>query len=70
MRQYKRSEPSKLYKNVYLRYADDRIYYIARVSIGNTKFNKYCNTEREAAIAVDMFLINNKKEPINILKKK
>jgi len=39
------------------------------IKIPNVSSKEY-PTEREAAIAVDLFLINKGKEPVNILKRK
>jgi hypothetical protein len=59
---------SELYRGVTLRITKDgRERWIGRMVSGNSK--PY-DTEREAAIAVDMSYINAGLEPINILKRK
>lgn len=59
---------SELYKGVTLRTTKDgRERWIGRMVSGNSK--PY-DTEREAAIAVDMSYINAGREPQNILKRK
>lgn len=59
------------YKGVYQHYTHGkRIEFIGKISIGGIQHQKHCNTEIEAAKAVDMFLIGKGKEPVNILKRK
>lgn len=41
----------------------------ARITVKGIKYETYFETEKQAAIAVDKFLIKNGKEPKNILKK-
>ena len=43
---------------------------VARVNMPRYNWQKYFQTEREAAIAVDKKLIENGREPVNILIKK
>lgn len=57
---------SNIYKHVNLHYLKNGdIKYSSALGSG-----KYLNTEREAALAVDKYLIKQGKEPINILKRK
>lgn len=45
------------------------IYYRFNICINGTKTRGTYKTEKECAIAYDMVLINNGKEPVNILKR-
>lgn len=56
---------SELYKGVYHRRDGNREYWYMRTS----ENSRTCKTEREAAIAYDKHLIENGKEPVNILKR-
>jgi len=59
---------SLIYKGVYRVRSHGK--YIWRAENKKFKFSHPFETEREAAIAYDKVLINNQKEPVNILKKK
>lgn len=62
---------SEKYKGVYLStIANGELYFVAQISVNGKSYKKHYKTEKEAAKAVDVFLINNKKEPVNILIKK
>ena len=54
------------YKYVNIEPNNGRVYY--RIGVPNYSKKRF-NTEREAAIAVDKILIEQGKEPVNILKK-
>lgn len=60
--------PHTTYKYVYLYYNTVTKITVYKAQYKNT--NKKCDTDREAAICVDKWLIKQGKEPINILKKK
>lgn len=55
------------YKHVQGRISRDRKYWVFRI-VGKTR-QEY-NTEKEAALAADKYLISIGKEPVNILKRK
>jgi len=64
---------SNNYKGVYIRKCNktQELVYEAHIYIKGKSFYKYgLNSEREAAIKVDLFLIENGLEPVNILKRK
>ena len=59
------------YKNVYVPNPRDynrKKQWKAKIQIDKDLLKKYFKTEKEAAEAVDLFLIKHKKEPVNILK--
>lgn len=57
----------KLYKNTK---TQGLLYFATVCSIKNNyNMSKFFDTIKEAALCVDMFLINKGKEPVNILKK-
>ena len=62
-----KSTPSTTYKNVEKTEVNDKVYY--RVVIRGVSKIGY-KTEKEAAIAVDKYLIRKGKEPVNVLKRK
>lgn len=63
--------PSKSFKNVRrVLLRDNRVYFLADISVKGKRLQAYYETEREAAIAVDKVLINAQKPPVNVLKKK
>ena len=61
---------SKLYKGVYFHIVGGKyLKWMVSGSINGIRFNIGCNTEREAALKYDKKMIENNKQPINILKK-
>lgn len=62
---YKYIGVSELYKYVYLYKYENNIKWRCHV----LKFSKFYDTEKEAAICVDMQLIKIGKNPVNVLKK-
>lgn len=66
-----RSEPTE-FKYVDKRIANGKEFYYMQVKIGRhgKGASKCYPTAREAAIAVDVYLIKNGKQPVNILKPK
>jgi hypothetical protein len=62
---------SKIYKGVYTQRCKGRDgYWFARGSINGKRFAIYAKTEREAGLKYDMKMIENGKEPVNVLKRK
>ncbi|MBP9793301.1 MAG: hypothetical protein KBC56_04815 [Flavobacterium sp.] len=63
-----KSVKSTKYKHVYhvLRNGKDLVWCFQVWGSGK----KFCDTEREAAIAADKYLISKRKEPVNILVRK
>jgi hypothetical protein len=63
--------PFKYVKKFVSRATGD-VHWQARLYIkgGGKATGKFYNTERDAAKAVDVFLINNGREPVNVLKRK
>ena len=59
---------SEKYKYVYIVHKDGKTWYSPKISIKGRKLNYFYVSEREAALAVDKFLIDNFKQPVNILK--
>lgn len=58
---------SSKYKCVYISEVNgERVY---QAALTKYRWSKYCETEREAALAVDLKRIENGEEPINILKR-
>lgn len=60
------------YKNVYVLQSrkSGKTYYMPYMTINYTKLpSRFYEDEKEAAIAVDKFLIKHHKDPVNILKK-
>lgn len=62
---YKYIGVSELYKYVYLYKYENNIKWRCHV----LKFSKFYDTEKEAAICVDMQFIQIGKNPVNVLKK-
>jgi hypothetical protein len=60
---------SEKYKGVALYYASTKEMWRYQLKINNTRFTGLYETEKEAAIAYDMKLIDNGKQPVNVLKK-
>lgn len=54
------------YKYIHCKVMNNKEYWDARI---NGKFRCSYDSEREAAIAIDKYLISEGKEPVNILKK-
>ena len=48
---------------------DETIIYIADITRNKRRYSSYHYTERDAALAIDKYLITINEEPINILKK-
>jgi hypothetical protein len=69
---YDRTDAKSKYKWVYelknKRTGD--VVYLARMYSGHLEGKKMFDTERDAALAVDRFLIGKGKEPVNILKRR
>ena len=66
----KSSEKSKLYKGVYRHMSSGRwLYWMACGSINARHFTIHSKTERGAALKYDKKMIENGKNPVNILKK-
>lgn len=65
----KKKLPKGKYKNVYS-YELPTGEILHQSFLPKYKWSAYHNTEKKAAIAVDMFLINKGKEPINVLVRK
>jgi len=61
---------SQKYKGVYYFQKDGLGYYFYKLIIKGCVFNGSYKTEKEAAIAYDIKLIDNGKEPVNVLKRK
>ena len=62
---------SKLYKGVYWRRINGKkIIWCASGSIKGRNFSIHTETEREAAFKYDMKMIENNKEPVNVLVRK
>ena len=61
------------FKNVYApnpRHYRKRNQWRARIRINGEVFDQYYYTEKEAAIAIDIILLNHGKEAVNVLKRK
>jgi len=65
----KKKLPKGKYKNVYS-YALPNGQIVHQSYISKYKWSAYHDSEKKAAIAVDKFLINKGKEPINVLVRK
>lgn len=61
---------SDKYKGVCRVYIDNEYKWVARSHAKHTYWNKFCTTEREAALAYDRYMIKIGKAPVNILKPK
>ena len=64
---YPKTEKSK-YKYVYIEHKNEKTYYVRTGLCGYSP--KRYHTEREAALSADMILIDNGRDPVNILVKK
>jgi hypothetical protein len=58
------------YKGVSKRMVYGRQKWIARKQIGGSVFETIQDTEREAAVQYDLFLMRNGLEPVNVFKRK
>jgi hypothetical protein len=58
---------SKKYKGVALYFASSKEMWRYQLTVNGTKFTGLYETEKEAAIAYDMKLIDNGKRPVNVL---
>jgi len=61
---------SELYKGVASVYRNNKEIWIARSNRNYTYWEKECETEREAAVAYDVYIAKIGKSPVNILKPK
>ena len=59
---------SDKYKGVSQVYIDNEYKWLAKSNINYTNWQKITDTEREAAIAYDMYMIKKGKSPVNVLK--
>jgi hypothetical protein len=59
---------SEKYKGVSKVYQDNEYKWLAKSTIKYTNWHKFTETEREAALAYDMYMIKKGKSPVNILK--
>jgi len=68
---YKRTDAKSKYSNVYefKNKISGDLLYIANVRYNGEEVKNRFDTEREAALAVDKFLIRQGEEPVNILKR-
>ena len=59
------------YRHVYIHRSQGKyIIYVGKIQINRKVYSSYFDTEKEAALFVDMKLIELGKEPVNILKRK
>ena len=69
-RELKYLKKSEFYKNVYIQEKKDGTsIYLAKIVKNKMRYSSNHFTEREAALAIDKYLITINEEPINILKK-
>lgn len=61
---------SEKYKGVSRVYFNNQYLWKARSHANYNYWEKFCDTEREAALAYDMYMIKIGKQPVNILKPK
>lgn len=61
---------SNKYKGVSQVYFNDLIQWKAKSYANYTYWEKFCETERDAALAYDMYMIKIGKNPVNVLKPK
>ena len=63
----KHIKKSEKYKGVSYNYVGSKYMWIYQLTINNLKYYGTYETEKEAAIAYDMKLIENGKRPVNVL---